>query len=78
VDKTEYFPWKMLYYTRSGVLHKEMVVHDVIRTKGKAIVSKLTLSDKLRRDSSTEFEITKVEIDVPLPAGIFSKQRLSR
>ena len=57
---------------KSGKLLKEMKVMDLIKVDGLNIPSRLTMVDKLKRNSSTEFYMDSIELGITLPADIFS------
>lgn len=72
VDK-EFFIYRQVHkLAKSGKLLKEMKVMDLIKVDGLYIPSKLTMVDKLKRNSSTEFYMDSIKLGAALPADIFS------
>ncbi len=72
VDK-ELFIYRQVHkLAKSGKLLKEMKLMDLIKVDGLYIPSRLTMVDKLKRNSSTEFYMDSIELGVALPADIFS------
>jgi outer membrane lipoprotein-sorting protein len=77
VDKETYIAQKVLYYSKSGKLTKEMVV---IKTEviGRYVVPVHSLiTDKLKKNNSTENILTKLEIDIDIDDDKFSLGELS-
>jgi len=77
VDKELFIIRFSRLYALSGRLLKENRVTDVLRVGGRVIPSRYVIQDKLREGSSTEMELSKVELDVRLPANTFSLENLS-
>lgn len=72
VDK-ELFIYRQVHkLAKSGKLLKEMKVMDLIKVDGLNIPSRLTMVDKLKRNSSTEFYMDSIELGVDLPVDIFT------
>lgn len=72
VDK-ELFIYRQVHkLAKSGKLLKEMKVMDLIKVDGLNIPSRLTMVDKLKRNSSTEFYMDSIKLGIVLPADIFS------
>lgn len=77
IDKEDYVALKVLYYSKSGKLTKEMVVLKTDRI-GKYIVPVNSLvTDKLKRNNSTENLLTEMEIDIDIDDEMFSLGELS-
>jgi outer membrane lipoprotein-sorting protein len=77
VDKDLLIFRKAQKFARSGRLLKEVQVIEIRRVADRNVVTRMILRDSLRRDSSTEFDIGELEIDRPLPPGIFSLGELT-
>lgn len=76
VDK-EFFIYRQIHkLAKSGKVLKEMKVTDLIVVDGLYIPSGLTMVDKLKRNSSTEFYMDSIELGVDLPVGIFTLSEL--
>jgi len=72
VDK-ELFIYRQVHkLAKSGKLLKEMKVMELIKVDGLYIPSRLTMVDKLKRNSSTEFYMDSIKLGIDLPADIFS------
>lgn len=76
VDKERYIGLKEELYAKSGKLLKVMTAHD-IKTIGKRFYPlRITLEDKLRKNTKTEIVMKKIDFDVDIPEGTFSERRL--
>ncbi len=72
VDK-ELFIYRQVHkLAKSGKVLKEMKITDLIIVDGLYIPSGLTMVDKLKRNSSTEFYMDSIELGVDLPKDIFT------
>lgn len=77
VDKETYMVWKVLYYSKSGKLTKEMVVLETDEAAGKVIPVHSLVTDKLKKNNSTENIIDEMEVDLELDDELFSLDALS-
>ena len=77
VDKDTYHVWKVLYFSKSGKLTKEMVSTEVREVSGKYIGTKSLITDKLKKNSSTESIIDDIEINIDLDDDLFSLDELA-
>jgi len=77
VAKDTLLPQKVHYFSKSGKLLKEMQVDEVKRMGDKFIISRMTLEDKLKKNSSTELVLDDLEVDIDLEEGFFSLDNLS-
>ena len=76
VDK-ELFIYRQVHkLAKSGKVLKEMKITDLIIVDGLYIPSGLTMMDKLKRNSSTEFYMDSIELGVTLPKDIFTLSEL--
>ena len=74
----ELFIYRQVHkFSRSGKLLKEIMIDDIRHISGKNIAFHMVLKDTLKRDSSTEFFIHDIEIDIHLEPGIFSLEELT-
>jgi len=72
VDK-ELFIYRQVHkLAKSGKLLKEMKLMDLVKVDGLNIPSRLTMVDKLKRNSSTEFHMDSIKLGIALPADIFT------
>ncbi len=77
VDSELFAVRKAVYYSVAGKPVKEMAVTDIRTISGKNVSMALEMKDLMKKSSSTSFRITKLRIDVPLDASIFSWEELS-
>jgi outer membrane lipoprotein-sorting protein len=77
VDAERLVPVRAEYYALSNRLLKSLEVLEVIRLAGKNVPSRLIMRDEMKKKSSTEFAVSSLRIDEPLPSGIFSLESLS-
>ena len=77
IDAERYVMLKAEQYALSGRLLKTMEITDLMEQQGKIFPSRIVIRDQLKRNSSTEFAIDSIRIDIPLPRGIFSLEELS-
>jgi outer membrane lipoprotein-sorting protein len=64
-------------YSQNERLLKTQEVLAVTKTAGRTVATKLVLSDALKGKSQTQFELSKVELDVAVPAAKFSLEELA-
>lgn len=64
-------------FSLSGRLLKEMQILGLQESHGKIFPVRMLMEDAMKSNSSTEFIMTKVEIDIDLPEDIFSLRELS-
>jgi outer membrane lipoprotein-sorting protein len=64
-------------FSRSGKLLKEITARDIRKVSGRVVPFHLVLKDTLKRNSSTEFFIKGIDIDIQLEPGIFSLEELT-
>jgi outer membrane lipoprotein-sorting protein len=77
VDAERLVPARAEYYALSNRLLKSLEVLEVIQLAGKNVPSRLIMRDEMKKKSSTEFAVSSLRIDEPLPSGIFSLESLS-
>jgi len=65
------------YYALSNRLLKSLEVLEVVRVAGKTVPSRMIMRDEMKKSSSTEFVVNSLEVDEPLPPGIFTLESLS-
>lgn len=68
---------KVHKFARSGTLLKEIEVAEIRRIAGRDVATRMTLRDSLKKNSSTTFVLSEIEIDRPLPPNIFSLGELT-
>lgn len=77
IDKELFIYRKIHKFSRSGKLLKEIMCDDVRQVSGKNIAFHMVLKDTMKRNSSTEFVINDIQINIPLKASIFSLEELT-
>jgi len=78
VDKETFVLLKTELYALSGKLLKEILMEKVQKYDDRYFATKMTMNNKVTKDSSTIFEMEEIDFGVDLPDGIFSKRRLER
>ena len=78
VDKEKSIGRKVELYAKSGKLLKVMTVEDIKSFKNRYYPTKVTMENKLRKNSKTEMMITRIEFDIPIPSGTFTERNLMR
>jgi len=76
VDKERFLGLKEELFAKSGKLLKVMTVDEVKTYKKRFYPVKVTLEDKLRKNSKTEMIIKKIDFDISIPKGTFSERKL--
>lgn len=77
VDKKNYFVWKVLYFSKSGKLTKEMVSLEMKIIGNKTIATRSLITDKLKKNNSTENILTDIELNIDLDDNLFSLDELA-
>ena len=77
VDTEDFVLRKAEQYALSGKLLKVVETNRTLEVGDKIFPADLTIQDQLKRDSSTRFITDRIDIDIRLPAGIFSLEQLS-
>jgi len=76
VDKEKFIGLKVEFYAKSGKLLKVLTVEDIKSFKNRYYPTKITMEDKLRKNSKTEMMIKSIEFDIPIPSGTFTERNL--
>jgi len=77
IDK-ELFIYRQIHkFSRSGKLLKEISINNIRQVSGKNIPFHMVLKDTLKRNSSTEFFINDIKINLHLDPDIFSLEELT-
>jgi len=69
IDREKFIGLKAELYAKSGKLLKVLTVENIKSFKKRYYPTKVTMEDKLRENSKTEMLITKINFDIPIPAG---------
>lgn len=78
VDKEKYIPMKQELFAKSGKLLKRMEMSDVVRVQGRWYPRKMTFKDMLKDGKGTEFIVTEIQFDVPIPPDLLNKGSLRK
>ena len=78
VDKKTYIPVKAELYAKSGKLMKEINITDFQKIGKRNYPTKIIMINKLRKDTFTELILEDIELDIKIPAKIFTKAYLER
>jgi len=78
VDKEKYIPMKQELFAKSGKLLKRMEMSDVARIQGRWYPRKMTFKDMLKDGQGTEFLVTDIQFDVPIPSDLLNKGSLRK
>lgn len=65
------------YFSLSQRLLKSLEVLETAEVAGKTVPVRLIMRDEMKKSSSTEFAVTSLQINRPLPRGVFSLESLS-
>jgi outer membrane lipoprotein-sorting protein len=78
VDKERFIGLKEELYARSGKLLKVLTVDEIKSFKNRFYPTKITMEDKLRKNSSTQMILKKIDFDITIPPETFSERRLMK
>ena len=77
IIKKSLVPQQVQYFSKSGKLLKDMRVNEIRQVGEKFVITRMTLEDKLKKNSSTELVIKKLETNPDLGQDFFSLDNLS-
>ena len=77
VDKSNYLPVLIKNYALSGKELKELRFSEVVTVSGFPFSSHLIVEDKLKKGTKTELQFRNIEINIPIPAKMFTLENLS-
>lgn len=78
VDTADFIALRSEFYATSGKLLKTMAVEEFRDIGGRNFPTRVRMTNRLRPATWTELEFTTVRLDVPLPAGVFTRGHLER
>jgi outer membrane lipoprotein-sorting protein len=78
IDSERYVPLKEELYARSGQLLKRIILSDVKLLEGRWFPTRMIYKDVLKQSNGTEFNITSVKFNQPIPDYIFTKASLKQ
>ena len=76
VDKERFIGLKEELYAQSGRLIKETKINEINKIEERWIPIDSVMENKLRKDTFTEFKITKIDFNPEIPEETFSLQSL--
>ncbi|MFA5480528.1 MAG: outer membrane lipoprotein-sorting protein [Candidatus Muiribacteriota bacterium] len=78
VDKEKFIYYKAELFGRSEKLLKEMFFYEYTKINEKYYPKKMKIEDNLKTDSYTEIIMHNLELDINIPASVFTLQNLER
>ncbi len=78
VDKNRYVTLKAELFAKSGKLLKEITMGEFKNIAGYRFPTSIKMVNKLRQDTYTELLLDDIELDIVIPARIFTKAYLER
>ena len=78
VDTERYIPLKQEMFAKSGQLLKRATLSDVRQIQGRWFPMTVVYKDVLKEGDGTEFRMTSVKFDQPIPDYIFTKAALKQ
>jgi len=78
IDTERYVPLREELYAKSGQLLKRTTLSEVKQIEGRWFPRKVVYKDMLKQGDGTEFIITSVQFNQPIPDYIFSKAALKQ
>jgi len=78
IDQERYVPLREELYARSGQLLKRTTLTDVKQISGRWFPTKIIYKDVLKQGDGTEFTMTSVKFNQPIPDYIFTKAALKQ
>ena len=78
IDTERYIPLKEELFAKSGQLLKRTILSEVEKIDGRWFPTKMVYKDMLKQGKGTEFKITSIKFNQPIPEHIFTKAVLRR
>jgi outer membrane lipoprotein-sorting protein len=78
IDTERYVPLREELYARSGQLLKRTTLSEVKQIDGRWFPTKVVYKDMLKQGEGTEFNITSVKFNQPIPDYVFTKAALKQ
>lgn len=78
IDKQKFVVLKMDLYAKSGRLLKTFENSNIKKYGEKYYPTKMVVSDKRKKDTSTTMEFIEIKFDIEIPEGTFTRQNLYR
>ena len=77
IDTTLFIYRRVHKLSRSGKLLKNITIKEIREVSGRHVPVRMVLEDTVKGNSSTDFIVRDMEIDIPLDPGLFSLEELS-
>ena len=77
IDTTLFIYRRVHKFSRSGKLLKNITIKEIREISGRHVPVRMVLEDTVKGNSSTDFIVRDMEIDIPLEPGLFSLEELS-
>jgi outer membrane lipoprotein-sorting protein len=78
IDQERYVPLREELYARSGQLLKRTTLSEVKQISGRWFPTKIIYKDQMKQGDGTEFNITSIKFNQPIPEYIFTKAALKQ
>jgi outer membrane lipoprotein-sorting protein len=78
VARETWVPLRVERYAQGGLLLKVMTTSDVRRFGARHYPARMTMEDRLKKGTRTEFALDNVVFDVDLPPSLFSRRQLMK
>lgn len=78
VEQERFVPLKEDLFAKSGQLLKRTTMSDIKKVDGRWYPHKMNYKDMLKDGKGTDFVVTKMQIDVPIPDDVFNKSNLKK
>ncbi|MDL2245478.1 outer membrane lipoprotein-sorting protein, partial [Parabacteroides sp. OttesenSCG-928-J18] len=78
IDRERLVPLRQELYAKSGQMLKRILLSDVRQIDGRWFPMQMNYKDVLKEGDGTDYIITKIEFNKPIPAYIFSKAGLKQ
>ncbi len=78
VDKKTHVSLKADMYAKTGKLLKQLTVQKVEQINDRFYPTHMTMVDKLKKNSKTEFIVDEIQFDVKLPSNTFTRRNLEK
>jgi outer membrane lipoprotein-sorting protein len=77
IDTTLFIYRRVHKFSRSGKLLKNITISEIREVSGRHVPVRMVLEDTVKGNSSTEFIVRAMKIDIPLDPRLFSLEELS-
>ncbi|MDL2282872.1 outer membrane lipoprotein-sorting protein [Parabacteroides sp. OttesenSCG-928-G06] len=78
VDSERFVPLRQELFAKSGQMLKRITLSDVRQIDGRWFPMQMNYKDVLKEGNGTDYIITKIEFNKPIPAFVFSKAGLKQ